>query len=169
MPEPMSYYYFDTVSLCNFVLANRLDLLIARYGSRVQVTSTVLDEIVDGIASGHIALQAIENALTGQIFSQVETRSEQEREIFKNLLRLLSPGEASCIAYAQNRGGAVVTDDKAARDVCREREIPCTGTIGILKACCRDDMITPSEADSILQRMINEGYFSPVINISGLL
>lgn len=169
MPEGETSYYFDTVTLCNFALANRLDLLIARYGTRVQITPAVLGEVLDGVAVGYSALQEIEKAVTTDAFAQAGMLREREREIFRDLLRTLSPGEASCIACAQNRGGIVVTDDRAARDCCREREVRFTGTIGVLKACCRDEIIEPSEADTILQAMIDAGYFSPVRNISGLL
>ena len=167
MPEGVSNYYFDTVTLCNFAL--RLDLLIARYGFRIQITPPVLDEVADGIAAGYSALQEIEDAVTTGMFGQSGILSDQEREIFRDLLRTLSQGEASCIACAQSRGGIVVTDDKSARACCLERDVKFTGTIGILKACCRDGMITPREADTVLQSMVDAGYFSPVRNISGLL
>lgn len=55
MPEDMPQYYFDTVTLCNFALTNHLDLLVARYGSQIQITSPVLDEITDGITEGYHA------------------------------------------------------------------------------------------------------------------
>lgn len=169
MPEPVSHYYFDTVTLCNFGFANRLDLLIIRYGPKIQLTPPVLDEILDGIAMGYDPLQEIDQAVSAGSFGQSGVLTTQERDLFRDLLRTLSPGEASCIACAQNRGGIVVTDDKAARDLCRERDVKCTGTIGILKACCRDEMLTPQEADAVLQAMVDAGYFSPVRNISGLL
>ena len=70
MPEDMSHYYFDTVTLCNFALANHLDLLIARYGSRIQITSPVLDEITDGITEGYHALREIEDAVRTGVFAQ---------------------------------------------------------------------------------------------------
>lgn len=162
-------YYCDTVTLCNFALSKRLDLLITRYGTRLQVTPTVQDEIADGIAAGYPLLQEIEQAITTGLFSQADTLNHTEREIFRTQLRTLSPGEASCIACAKIRGGIVITDDKAARVSCQDYNVKFTGTIGILKACCRDQMLTPQEADTVLQTMVDAGYFSPVSNISGLL
>ena len=90
-----------------------------------------------------------------------------ERGDYRELLRILGPGEASCIACAKARGGIVVTDDKAARDCCAERGL--TGTIGILKACSLDETLSPGEADAVLQDVIDAGYYSPVTRISGLI
>jgi len=59
--------------------------------------------------------------------------------------------------------------DERARQCCNELDIPFTGTIGILKACCIDATRSPEEADAILQSMINTGYYSSVQNISDLL
>ncbi|MDA0747073.1 MAG: hypothetical protein O2954_11175 [bacterium] len=169
MPESVFDYYFDTVTLCNFALAKRFDLVRVRYGSRAQITSAVLEEIAGGIVAGYGGLQEIEDAVTAGRVGQAGILNGREREIFRSLLHTLAPGEASCIACAQSRGGIVVTDDKAARDCCLERDVKFTGTIGILKACCRDGLILPQEADGVLQAMIEAGYFSPVRNISGLL
>ena len=169
MPDQTVLYFCDTVTLCNFTLAKRLDLLITRYGIRLQITPTVQDEIADGIASGYPILQEIEQAITAGLFSASNVLTHSERKIFRNLLRTLSPGEASCIACAQSRGGIVITDDKAARLSCQDLNVKFTGTIGILKACCRDKTLTPQEADTVLQAMINAGYFSPVSKISDLL
>ena len=98
-----------------------------------------------------------------------EPMTMPESELFVDLLRVLGSGEASCVALACHRGGIVVTDDRAARSCCAEREIPVTGSIGILKALCIDRTITQEEADATLARMVDAGFFSPVRRISDLL
>ncbi|MBL7115245.1 MAG: hypothetical protein ISS35_05715 [Kiritimatiellae bacterium] len=92
--------------------------------------------------------------------------STAERQIYRELLRILAPGEASCIAYAKTYAAVVVTDDRAARQCCTERDIPFTGTIAILKASCIDATVSQEEANVILLSMIDAGYYSPVQNIS---
>ena len=63
MLEPASpRWYFDTVTLSNFALAGRLDLLIRRYGQRAHITPEVLDEVSDGIVAGFTGLQAMVDA-----------------------------------------------------------------------------------------------------------
>ena len=161
-------YYFDTVTLSNFALAGRVDLLAERYGDRARITSEVLSEVLDGIVAGYHPLRAVAEALEEGKLGNAGMLNAEERGIFLELLPMLSTGEASCIAMAQVRGGIVVTDDRAARGCCGEREILFTGTIGILKALVRDGNLTLEVADLVLQTMIDAGYYSPVRRISEL-
>lgn len=163
-------YFFDTVTISNFALAGRLDLLAARYGRRAQITQEILDEITDGVVAGYHALAEVENMLENATFGNAEPLSlSDERNTYRELLRVLAPGEASCIACAKTRGGVVVTDDRTARECCAERGVKFTGTIGILKACCGDGTLAEEDADAVLQAMIDAGYHSPVKRISDLL
>jgi predicted nucleic acid-binding protein len=170
MPKRRRDYVFDTVTLSNFALADSLDLLASRYGKRVRVTQEVLDEVTDGVVTGYSALRAVEEAVASGRFSSADPlTSKEERETYRGLLRVLAPGEASCIAFAAVRSGIVVTDDRTARDCCRERGVAFTGTVGILKACCLDGTLTAEAADTILERMVESGFYSPVKRISDLL
>jgi predicted nucleic acid-binding protein len=170
MPEGgAARFFFDTVTLSNFALAGRLDLLIGRYGQRAQLTPEVMDEVSDGIASGHSELRDIENAVAVGNLSSAQPLSAAERMTYRSLLRSLSSGEASCIVCAKERGGTVVTDDRAARACCAEFGVAFTGTIGILKACCRRGTLDPHTADIVLRAMIEGGYHSPVSRVSDLL
>lgn len=169
MPERRPDYFFDTVTLSNFTLAGRLDLLVTRYGRRALVTHAVLDELTDGVVAGFAALRQVEAAVARGALARAKPLSPDERDLYRQLLRTLGPGEASCIACAKTRGGIVVSDDRAARDCCAERVVPCTGTIGILKACTRDGTLPPEAADAALQAMIEAGYHSPVRRISDIL
>jgi predicted nucleic acid-binding protein len=170
MRDPQRVYVFDTVALSNFAIAGRLDLLAARYGQQLLITQEVLDEVADGVVAGYFALRTIEEAFADETFGKVRVLSSRsERNTYGVLLRILGSGEASCIAYAESQGGIVVTDDRAARGCCLARGIACTGTIGILKACCQDDLLPPEEADAILTTMIEAGYYAPVQRISDLL
>lgn len=171
MPEvgPRGDLFFDTVTLSNFALAGRLDLLAARYGVRARVTPEVLDEVIAGTAVGYSDLRAVEAAIEAGGLGNAGNLSSEERGTYRELLRTLSPGEASCIACAKARGGMVVTDDRAARSTCRAHGVGFTGTIGILKACCRDGTLSPEEADRALAAMVDAGYYSPVRRISDLL
>ncbi|MEX2530793.1 MAG: hypothetical protein WD960_08470 [Gemmatimonadota bacterium] len=168
MPEDPVRFYFDTVTLSNFALAGRLDLLIERYGDRACITTEVLAEVLEGIVAGYQHLRAVEVALDEGSLGHAGALTAEERRIHAELLRTLSSGEASAVACAEARGGTVVTDDRAARGCCEERELPFTGTIGILKVCVGEGALTAKEADGILRVMIDAGYFSPVRRISDL-
>ena len=170
MLERKRDYVLDTVTLSNFALAGRLELLVLRYGRRVRITPEVLDEVSDGAIAGYSALNAIEKAVAAADFSHAGSpASTAERAIYRELLRILAPGEASCIAYAKTHGAVVVTDDRTARECCGERGVTFIGTIGILKACCLDGTLSAEDADATLQAMIDAGFYSPVRRISDLV
>jgi predicted nucleic acid-binding protein len=169
VPETRRSYIFDTVSLSNFALVGRLDLLVSRYGKRAVITPEVYGEITDGVVAGYVALQAVEDAVSAQRITQgAPLSTASERHTYRDLLHMLAPGEASCLAHAASRGGTVVTDDRTARQYCAEHKIPVTGTIGILRACSIDGALSAAEADDILDAMIAAGSYSPVPRVSDL-
>jgi predicted nucleic acid-binding protein len=95
--------------------------------------------------------------------------SKDEHVVYRSLLTNLGEGEASTITAAPERGGTVVTDDRAARNVCQELEISLTATIGILVASVRDGILTQSAEDEILDLMMAAGFHSPARRISDTL
>ncbi|MDP6490525.1 MAG: hypothetical protein QGH42_08665 [Kiritimatiellia bacterium] len=169
MREPAPSYLFDTVTLSNFALAGHFELLIARYGRRAMITPEVLDEVTDGVVAGYYALSEIEKAANEGRIGRTTPLPAPARQTYRELLRILAPGEASCIAHAAVLNGVVVTDDRTARQCCSERSISVTGTIGILTACCSDGTLSPEDGDTLLHDMIEAGYYSPVANISDLI
>ena len=66
---------------------------------------------------------------------------------------MTTPGVLERIAEFSRRDGLVVG----------------AGTIGILRACCIDGMLSRDEADDILGAMLDAGYYAPVQRISDLL
>lgn len=166
MPEQL--FLFDTVSLSNFALAQSLDLLVSRYGDRLCVTHEVLDELIEGMAAGYSALNEVLTLVEEGVFSSV-VLTREERRACADLRHDLGAGEASCLAIASCRGAVVVTDDRAARRSCAERSVSFAGTIGILKAMCRDGHISVDEADEILSNMISNGFYSPVSRVRDVL
>ena len=166
MPEP--FFLFDTVTISNFALADCLDLLAERYGHQLLLTVEVLDEIANGVTLGYAPLQKVEQSVEANIFTQT-TLTWEERQTFRDILRQLDSGESSCLAVAHHRKGIVATDDQAARAYCENLVIPFTGTVGILKACCLEKYITPEKADCILNRMGNNGFYSPIKKLTDLL
>ena len=169
MPERSSRRFGDTVTLCNFALCGRFGLLVDRYGASLCVTEQVRVELAAGRAAGYAGLEAVEEALSVGSILPAEPMRTAERALFTELLRTLGAGEASCIALARHRDGVVATDDRAARRWCYELGIPVTGTIGILKALCVDRALSADDADAVLARMVEIGFYSPVRRISDLL
>lgn len=169
MPDRLPDRFFDTVTLSNFALAGAFDLLVDRYGRALRVTEQVRAGIAAGRVRGYSELAVLERALASGAIVPIEPMTMPESKLFVDLLHTLGSGEASCVALAFHRGGIVATDDRAARGRCTERGVPVTGTIGILKALCIDRSSTSEEADAILARMVDAGFYSPVRRVSDLL
>ncbi len=168
MPEEKAPFFFDTVSISNFALADCLDLIAQRYGKRTLLTSEVMDEIEEGLVQGYTELRRVDGLVQEGRF-RTTALSLEERRLYMAMLQNLGSGEASAIACAKHRDRVVVTDDRAARSSCQEHAVRFTGTIGILKACCAASMITPEEADDLLATMVKRGFYSPVRRISEIL
>ena len=162
--------FFDTVVLSNFAcVKGGIPLLVKKYHHRGKVTFQVLQEIAKASYSGWEHLDEIENELFQKSGFEKISLNAQEHPHYLSLLRNLGDGEASCIAVAKKRNGIVVTDDRAARNFCKEQDIPITGTLGILKSTCLENSIKPDEADKMLKDMISFGFYSPIHRISDIL
>jgi len=160
MPETAAWF-FDSVTLSNFALADGVYVLALRYQGRGFIATQVVDELARGVAMGHSALSGCLGLLDKGVL-RVASLDKTERVTFGRLLAHLGQGESGTIAAALHRQGIAVTDDLAARRTCAELGVPVTGTIGILVAAVRDQQLTKADADAMLQRMIGAGFHSPV-------
>ena len=164
---PDEKWVFDTVSLSNFLLSESIYLIENRYKQRAIITTQVLDELSAGIAK-YPVFKIIDKLIEDKIF-KICNMSQKERRIYTDLNGQLGKGEASCIAVVKEQGLLVVTDDRAARRQCSQIGISITGTIGIIKASLRDGQITVDQANNILQKMTDFGFYSPVRKIDDLI
>jgi predicted nucleic acid-binding protein len=158
---------FDSTVLSNFLIANAAPLLCTRYLQRGVISWEVYDELSAGFRK-EPALRGIDQLFSEKSFGLV-TLSKKEHTFYITLLDSLGKGEASCIALARFSGNIVATDDKAARRICESHSIPCTGTIGILLAACREKHCDIDKADQLLSIMIKAGFYSPVRKISDII
>ncbi len=83
--------------------------------------------------------------------------------------RSLDLGEASCLALAASRGVILATDDLAARRLAPGEGVSLTGTLGVLVALVRDDALPLSEANEMLEAMIQRRYRSLVDKLDDLI
>jgi predicted nucleic acid-binding protein len=152
--------------LSNLAAVGRLDLLEKRYRQVGLTTVEVSDELRRGLQSGYEylerALQQIQSFSPRGWLRIVAPESPAEHQLRGEFDLLLDPGEASCLALSISRGLILVTDDLAARQLAQERDVPLTGTVGILLALVRDGSLPLTEANAILAEMIRRRYRSPV-------
>ncbi len=94
---------------------------------------------------------------------------EQELRLFGKLPPRLQPGEASSLAIAYHRGWTLLTDDQAARREAEQLGIRLSGTLGCLVLSIERDLCTLEQANTWLAEMIQQGYRSPVTDLTPLL
>lgn len=169
----MPDYIFDTTVLSNLAAVGRLELLQKRYSEVALTTVEVSDELRRGLQAGYgyleDALQQIQTINPGGWLRIAAPESAEEHQLRGEFDLQLDPGEASCLALAISRGLILVTDDLAARQLAQERYVPLTGTIGILVALVRDDVLSLAEGNGILAEMIERRYRSPVSRLDELI
>jgi predicted nucleic acid-binding protein len=165
MPEIS--WIFDTVALSNFLLSDSIFILEARYRGRCLITWKIYDEISLGIVE-YPKLNQIDWLVDTETIKLVSL-SRQEHDLFRQLSSHLGKGEASCIACAKDRNAVVVTDDRTARKQCSQMNVPLTGTIGILKASVLDGHLTLDQADKVLSKMIEAGFYSPIRSMADII
>lgn len=170
MPNKNPSLFFDTVVLSNFAFVEGgLSLLKERYQTRGMITLQVMQEITKATYLGYHQLDNFESKIiSAQGFRKTFLKHKEQID-YLIFLKNLGEGEASCLSCALHRNGIVATDDRLARNYCKEKNVLFTGTIGILKAAQQDGLISLEIADHMLQQMIKHGFYSPVNKISDLL
>ncbi len=152
----------DNTVLSNFASIQRPDLVLLALGNSAATVEEVLDELEVGVNS-----KAIPQVNWSWLATVAMT--ENERAVYQDLLRKINKGEAACLAVAAGRGGRVMTDDRDARKIAVELQIPISGTIGILIRLVDLGRLTILDADEFLSEMIERGYFSPIRSLTEIL
>ena len=157
MDSPHRATVLDTSVLSNFAHVDRVELVCTL--PRSVTVPAVRDELERGVQS-HPYLQRAVTALDADI--PVVTPSATAANLETTLLETLDPGEAQALAVAEAVDGTVVTDDGDGRAVATRRDVPVTGSIGLLVRFVEDGDLTAETADAFLKRWIDEaGFRSP--------
>lgn len=152
----------DNTVLSNFALVGRADLLQQALGQTAATTVQVLQEFQRGVD-----LELL--PATDWRWLRVLTLASQEEALNRQLCERLNAGEASCLAIAAQLKGQVMTDDRDARWIATQMQIPISGTLGLLRYLVELEDLSLSVADQLLHTMIEFGYRSPIESISELL
>jgi predicted nucleic acid-binding protein len=149
----------DNTVLTNFALAGEADLVLRLWPGRACTTPSVLDEYVAGAAVGVLPADAWAGL-------PVVTLTQDERAFAAGLSPRLGAGERTCLAVAVYRQGLLVSDDLDARRAARQRDVPTTGSVGILIRCVQRGHLARDGANHLLAEMIAQGYRSPVADLN---
>lgn len=161
-PNPI---FLDATVISNFASTESIEFLVSVLESPV-VVPAVRDEIEQGRQFGHEYLDSAVDAFgDGLRVSDVspETEDEQSRE-------RLDAGEAEAFRGAVEYDGTLATDDLAARRLADERDVPVTGSIGILVLGIERGHIDSETADKWLDTWREtRGYYAPVESVEEVL
>jgi predicted nucleic acid-binding protein len=152
----------DNTVLSNFGLVEQISILQGVFGRHAATVAEVVIEYDRGAVLGRLPKMDWN-------WLAVLRMMPEEQALYRTFLRRLDAGEASCLAVAYTRTLSVATDDRDARQVAVQYGIPKTGTIGILIEAVRRDVLHLASANELLQRMIAQGYRSPVGKLNSLL
>mgnify|MGYP002763865926 CR=1 FL=1 len=155
----------DSTVLSNFGYIDEVHLLedLPRVGTVPEVEK----ELKHG-ADSYPYLQNAVDVLEEEIPVLTPTSEETEKAI--ELSNRLDPGESEVIAVAELREGTVVTDDRTAREVSREKGVSVTGSIGVLISSIEQEKIGGQTADRWLKKWVEEtGYRAPSKDLSDYL
>ena len=152
----------DNTVMSNFAIVERPDLLIIAFGSTLATPQQAFDELTVGVRIGRLP------DVDWQ-WLPVWTLAPKEIPHYQQFLRHLNAGEAACLAIAIIRKCRVLTDDRDAREMARNLQIPLSGTLGALIRLVDLHYFSLDKADALLHQMIAAGYHSPVTSLQSLL
>ena len=152
----------DNTVLSNFALIGREDLLKKLFGDTLAASDDVLKELFAGESKGIVPRR------DWHWLPVLSLQTETERLAFATLRERLGRGEASCMSLAISRNLRMLTDDRDARIIAHRRNVPVSGTIGVLVLAVKRSVLSRDEANTLLAKMIEKGYYSPYREIDAL-
>ncbi len=145
----------DTTIRTNFARVGLTQLMTELWGEQVCTTVGALDEYQVGVSTAGLPPLAWKQLRLIKL-------SPEEELLASTLFPRLGLGERTCLAVAVVRGSILATDDKPARHAAKQHSIQVMGSIGILRSCAKHGILSKSEAQVSLEKMIAAGYYSPV-------
>jgi predicted nucleic acid-binding protein len=162
----------NTTVISNFACIGQLEVLYRLY-KKLYISLEVYEEIQAGLAEGYVFYASFDQ----QIFPITESgwihltslTDEQEFRLLGALPAKLHQGEAASLAIAHHRGWLFLSDDLDARMMASQLGIRVSGSLGCLVLAIEQDLCSLKHANSWLAQMIQQGYHSPVNDVTSLL
>jgi predicted nucleic acid-binding protein len=165
---PTQPVVLDATVLSNFASSDAVtwlgDVLV-----RPVTVPTVQSELERGYEEGHAFLANAVDPLGG-VIDVVETGTAVATPDRSAVRERLDPGEAEALLQAHQADGTLATDDLAARRLAETRDVPVTGSIGLLALGVDRGSLDVATANEWLSTWRSErGYYAPVDHVENLL
>ncbi len=162
----------NTTVISNFASIGQIDLLRQLFGN-LSISLEVYEEVEIGLAEGYEFYKGVREIIkpfaeSGWV-ELVTLNGELELRLFADSPAKLHKGEASSIAIAKSRDWLFLSDDAAARNYAASLNVPVPGTLGCLALSAERNLVSLEQANEWLQRLIENGYYSPVTDLGDLL
>jgi predicted nucleic acid-binding protein len=162
----------NTTVISNFACIGQLDLLRRLYGT-LYLSIEVYEEVQAGLEEGYGFYASLDHHIfpvtkSGWIHLASMTGEHEFRSFLKFPSRL-HKGEASSLAIAYHRGWLFLSDDLDARTIASRLGIRVSGSLGCLVLAVEQSLCSLVQANTWLDQMIQQGYHSPVSDLSSLL
>ena len=162
----------NTTVISNFAAIGELDLLKCLFGS-LYISLDVYEEIQNGREEGYLFYDALDQI----IFPYAERgwiiltslQAEEEFRLYRQFPSRLHQGEASSLAIACYRGWLFLSDDFDARTAAKRLNIRLSGSVGCLVLLAERGICSLNAANHLLRRMIEQGYRSPILDLTELI
>ena len=162
----------NTSVISNFAAIGQLEVLHALY-ERVFISTDVYAEIQEELDEGYGFYAEVTNVVAPPNPTRwvhlTGLQTEAELRYLGALPRRLHKGEASCLAIARVRRWLLLTDDMAARQEARRLQIKLSGSLGCLVLAVERELCTLDTANTWLLDMLQQGYRSPVMDLTPLV
>ncbi len=148
----------DTNIISTFARVGALDRLRQLVkAKRLHVTPATFHELRRAVEAGcEFLAPTLATIRTGTELDLVELRPEEVLAV-KDLPASLGAGEAESIAVCANRRSTrLLTNDKRARNFCRERSIPCLDLPEILRAFWVRQVLSKQQVRELLRQIETE-------------
>jgi predicted nucleic acid-binding protein len=154
--------FLDNTVLTNFALIGRPDLILLLWPDIACTTTSIMEEYQAGV----YATKLPENVWHELPIYKLTT---EENARATGLPPQLGTGERTCLAAAIIQQGVLASDDQQARKYGLQVGVTIIGSVGILIRCIEQGLISKSEAQVLLDRMIAANYHSPISSLDEIL
>lgn len=151
-------YVFDATPLIYLAKVERLALVVGNLSETV-IPEPVYDEVVvDGIEAGHADARRVERAIEdGELRVVPVSDAGTFDRIAQN--ERLTTADAAVLAVAASREAVAVMDEQYGRDVADAEGIQTRGTAFLVLSLLRDDVIDAEEDRTIVDDMVDVGWY----------
>ncbi|WP_248516950.1 DUF3368 domain-containing protein [Salinarchaeum laminariae] len=151
-------YVFDATPLIYLAKVDRLSLVLGTVSEAVVPEHVHREVVVDGIEAGHADARRVERAIDETALRVVPV---SDADTFERIGRneRLTDADAAVLAVAASADAIAVMDEQYGRDVADAEGIPTRGTAFLVLRALRDDHIDAEEARTIVDDMVDAGWY----------